>query len=320
MGGILEPVIPMQQKLGTKILRFDRFLLDLGRQTVRAGETEITLRPKAFDVLHYLARNSGRLVTKQELHNAIWPAVTVTDDALVQCIRELRRVLTDRERSLIKTVFRRGYLLDAPPKRRIAPSLPRNTPSSTKSAAPRNSALLPEPVPLEFTPATLPASAVSKLYSKSDVKRVEAIARSKQLPMPAIQFGTPDRNVPPAIRRFVGVWVSPNGFMNTNRQFMFIVSRVEKQGLAGGYTVRGPPAPNSRIQNPAAAVPFTAFISDSVLTYSNPRGHYRVWFVDRCELVFEQTYVTGDITMVALEPVWTLTGAERTAAPEPRVR
>jgi DNA-binding winged helix-turn-helix (wHTH) protein len=314
VGEFPELVIPMRQQLGTKTLRVGRFLLDPSRQTVRAGEMELTLRPKAFNVLHYLARNMGRLVSKQELHDAIWPGVTVTDDALVQCIRELRRALADREHSLIKTVFRRGYLLDAPPKRRIAPSGPGSAPSpSTKSVGPQNSTLLSEPVPLAFTPATLPASAVSKLYSKSDAERVEAIARSKQLPIPTIQFGTPDRKVPPAIRRFVGVWVSPSGFMNTNRQFMFIVSRVEKPGLAGGYTVRGPPAPNSRIQNPAAAVPFTAFISDGVLAYSNPRGHYSVWFVDGCGLVFKQTYVTGDMTMVALEPVWTLTSAERSA-------
>jgi DNA-binding winged helix-turn-helix (wHTH) protein len=248
------------QRLGTKVLRFDRFLLDPSRPSVRAGEQELTLRPKAFDLLHYLARNSGRLVSKQELHEAICPAVTVTDDVLVQCIRELRRALADHERRLIKTVNRRGYLLDAEPKARIGPSLRKSLPSAMSVAISPNSALLTEPVPLEFTPATLPASAVSKLYSKSDAELVEAIARSKRLPISDIQFGTPDRNVPAGIGRFVGIWVSPNGVMNTNRQFMFIVSRVEKPGLAGGYTVRGPAAPNSRIQNPAAAVPFTAFI------------------------------------------------------------
>jgi DNA-binding winged helix-turn-helix (wHTH) protein len=296
-----------------RVLCFDRFLLDPSRQTVLTGGQEVRLRPKAFNLLHYLAKNSGRLVSKQELHEAIWPTVTVTDDVLVQCIRELRRALADRERRLIRTVSRRGYLLDAKRKARFKP--PSADPSELSA---KNEAVLQSvPVPLEFTPATLLESTVSKLFSKSDAKRVAAIAGNKQLPVPAIQIGRPDDDVPAAIRRFVGIWVSAKGFVNTSRQFMFIVTRVEKEGLAGGYTVRGPPAPNSRLQIPAAAVPFTALISDGVLTYSNPRGHYSVWFVDHGGLVFKQTYLTGDITMVALDPIWTLVGAERAAERRP---
>ena len=107
--------------------------------------------------------------------------------------------------------------------------------------------------------------------------------------------------------------MSSKGFVGTGRQFMLIVTHVEKEGLAGGYTVRGPPAPNSRIQNPAEAVPFTAYIERKVLTYSNPRGNYRVWFAGRDSLVFRQTYIDDYVTMVALEPVWTLLVAERAA-------
>lgn len=303
------------RRSASRVLRFDHFLLDPGRQTVLTGGQEVGLRPKAFNLLHYLAKNSGRLVSKQELHEAVWPAVAVTDDVLVQCIRELRRALADREHRLIKTISRRGYLLDAKPKAQCKPHSMRR-----REMAPQikpSAILQPLPVPLEFTPAPLPASAVSRLFSETDAERVATVARSKQLPIPAIQIGRPDDDVPAAIRRFVGIWASAKGFVNTNRQFMFIVTRVEKEGLAGGYTVRGPPAPNSRLQIPAAAVPFTAFISDGILTYSNPRGHYRVWFVGRVGLVFKQTYVTGDMTMVALDPVWTLVAAERAAAPRP---
>jgi DNA-binding winged helix-turn-helix (wHTH) protein len=77
------------------------------------GEQDIYLRPKAFDVLCYLVESAGRLVSKSELHEAIWPNVAVSDDSLVQCIGELRQKLGDDEHRLIKTVSRRGYLLDA---------------------------------------------------------------------------------------------------------------------------------------------------------------------------------------------------------------
>jgi DNA-binding winged helix-turn-helix (wHTH) protein len=278
-------------------MEFDCFTLDLARGSLRVEGQEITPRPKTFAVLRCLAENAGRLVLKEEIYKAVWSDVTVTDDALVQCIRELRRTLADEEHRLIRTVPRRGYLLDAEPRDTIARS--------------------PHPVPLSFTPARVPTAALDKLFTKADARRVTEVARRKQLPIPLIEFDTPDDDMPLAIRRFVGIWVSGKGFVNTGRQFMFMVTHIEKQGLAGGWTVRGPAAPNSRIQNPAEAVPFTAYISGNLLTYRNPRGNYEVWFSEQDGLVFKQTYVTGDMTMVALDPIWTLVEAETTHA-QPR--
>jgi formylglycine-generating enzyme required for sulfatase activity/DNA-binding winged helix-turn-helix (wHTH) protein len=96
-----------------RVLRFDRFALDLTRGCLRLGDQEIELRPKAFDVLRHLAANAGVLVLKQDLYDAVWPNISVSDDSLVQCIRELRQKLGDHDHRLIKTVSRRGYLLDA---------------------------------------------------------------------------------------------------------------------------------------------------------------------------------------------------------------
>jgi DNA-binding winged helix-turn-helix (wHTH) protein len=96
-----------------RILHFDQFSLDFVRGCLRAGEQDIELRPKSFEVLCYLVHNAGRLVAKQELLDAIWPNVIVTGDSISQCIRELRAKLGDSNHSLIKTVSRRGYLLNA---------------------------------------------------------------------------------------------------------------------------------------------------------------------------------------------------------------
>jgi formylglycine-generating enzyme required for sulfatase activity/DNA-binding winged helix-turn-helix (wHTH) protein len=95
-----------------RVFRFDRFELDLMRGCLRTDDRTIDLRPKALEVLCYLVQNAGRLVSKQELFEAVWPDVTVSDDSLVQCIRELRQKLSDDDRRLIKTVARRGYLLE----------------------------------------------------------------------------------------------------------------------------------------------------------------------------------------------------------------
>src|SRR5262245_37598075 len=94
-----------------RILRFDRFVIDLARECLRTGDRDIDLRPKTFGVLRHLAENAGRLVPKQELHEVVWPNVVVSDDSLVQCVRELRQALGDDKYCLIKTVSRRGYLM-----------------------------------------------------------------------------------------------------------------------------------------------------------------------------------------------------------------
>jgi DNA-binding winged helix-turn-helix (wHTH) protein len=74
---------------------------------------EVALRPKTFAVLCHFVANAGRLVSKEELFAAVWPNVVVTDDALVQCIGELRRALGEPGAGLIKTVPRRGYRFEA---------------------------------------------------------------------------------------------------------------------------------------------------------------------------------------------------------------
>jgi TolB-like protein/Flp pilus assembly protein TadD len=63
-----------------------------------------------MEVLCYLARNPGRTIPKDELFQEIWPGIAVTDDSLVQCIRDIRQVLADDDHRIVKTVPRRGYL------------------------------------------------------------------------------------------------------------------------------------------------------------------------------------------------------------------
>jgi adenylate cyclase len=97
-----------------KVLRFGRFTLDPNRASLRRGDQQLPLRPKSFDVLVYLARHPGRIVSKDELIEAVWPNVFVTDNSLVQCISDIRGALDDDAQDVLKTVARRGYLLVAP--------------------------------------------------------------------------------------------------------------------------------------------------------------------------------------------------------------
>ncbi|HUB11285.1 MAG TPA: winged helix-turn-helix domain-containing protein [Acetobacteraceae bacterium] len=97
----------------TKRLRFDDYVLDLDRGCLLQGSAEIALRPKTLAVLLFLATNPGRLVSKHELFDAVWPNMAITDDVLVQSIGELRRALGDGGSRLIRTAPRRGYRFEA---------------------------------------------------------------------------------------------------------------------------------------------------------------------------------------------------------------
>src|SRR6185436_6574571 len=75
------------------------------------GAVPVSLTPKAFALLRYLAEHAGRLVSKQELLDAVWPGVFVGDAVLKVSIRELRKSLDDDPRAprFIETAHRRGY-------------------------------------------------------------------------------------------------------------------------------------------------------------------------------------------------------------------
>ncbi|MBW7967857.1 winged helix-turn-helix domain-containing protein [Bradyrhizobium sp. BR 10289] len=94
------------------MLRFAGFELDLPRAELRGADgTPIKLRPKTFEMLRLFATNGGRVLSKQELMEAVWPNIHVGEDSLFQCIRELRTALGDERRQLIKLASGGGYLL-----------------------------------------------------------------------------------------------------------------------------------------------------------------------------------------------------------------
>jgi adenylate cyclase len=95
-----------------KSLRFESFTLDLERLCLQGPAGRAELRPKSFKVLRYLIEHAGRVVNKEELLNAVWPDVTVSDESLTQCIRDVRRALGGEGQWIVKTVPRRGYLVD----------------------------------------------------------------------------------------------------------------------------------------------------------------------------------------------------------------
>jgi TolB-like protein/DNA-binding winged helix-turn-helix (wHTH) protein/Tfp pilus assembly protein PilF len=95
---------------------FLSFRLDAADHSLWRGEERAQITPKAFDVLRHLVENAGRLVTQDELLEALWKETYVNPEVLRKYILEIRRVLGDRpnEPQYIETVTKRGYRFIAP--------------------------------------------------------------------------------------------------------------------------------------------------------------------------------------------------------------
>jgi DNA-binding winged helix-turn-helix (wHTH) protein len=96
--------------------RFDRFALDAADRRLRRDDVPVELNARYMDALALLVREAGKLVSKDRFLEEVWRGVPVTDEALTQCIKTLRRQLGDdasRPR-FIETVPKHGYRFVAP--------------------------------------------------------------------------------------------------------------------------------------------------------------------------------------------------------------
>src|SRR3954468_683311 len=94
--------------------RFGEFELEISSLELRARDSVLPVAPKVFDVLAYLLRNRGRVVSRKELLDAVWPGLSVSPNSLNQAITAIRRVLHDDDESYVRTVHSRGYRFIAP--------------------------------------------------------------------------------------------------------------------------------------------------------------------------------------------------------------
>ena len=81
---------------------------------LRADDRVVRLRPHSAAVLTHLLLNPDRVISKDELLQAVWPGVVVTENSLAQCIAEIRRELGSTNQVAIETVPRRGYRFHPP--------------------------------------------------------------------------------------------------------------------------------------------------------------------------------------------------------------
>lgn len=91
--------------------RFDDFVLDVANRQLRQGTTRLDLNGRYLDALVLLVRKHGQLVEKEQFFNEVWGDVVVSDAALTQCIKDIRKQLGESASNprYIETVPRYGY-------------------------------------------------------------------------------------------------------------------------------------------------------------------------------------------------------------------
>jgi DNA-binding winged helix-turn-helix (wHTH) protein/tetratricopeptide (TPR) repeat protein len=108
--------------------RIGECLIEPRQNRIVRGDTEVRLEPRVMDVLMCLAERAGEVVSRETLNDRVWGNVVVTDQAVTNCISELRHHLGDDRSAhrVIETIPKRGYRL-------IAPVLPAQVEAARKS-------------------------------------------------------------------------------------------------------------------------------------------------------------------------------------------
>lgn len=128
--------------------RFGDFRLDATERQLWRGEERVELSGRYLDALVLLVREHGQLLSKERLFEEVWSGVIVSDSALTQCIKEIRKQLGDDagEPRFVQTVPRYGYRFIGVVE---VVEAPQATPESVGAAEDRSAIARPERRPLE---------------------------------------------------------------------------------------------------------------------------------------------------------------------------
>lgn len=122
------------------VTSFGEFRIDAGARRLWRGDQAVQLRPKAWGLLMCLVERAGRVVTRDEIAEVVWPDVAVGDDSITKALRELRAALGDNARTTkyLETLHGVGvrFTPEETPSRNefVVPAVPRSTRAPTVMA------------------------------------------------------------------------------------------------------------------------------------------------------------------------------------------
>lgn len=168
--------------------------LDRDRAELRGPDGEaIKLRSKSFDMLWLFASRAGRVLGKQELIEAIWPNVRISENGLFQCIREIRAAIGDQNHALLRLVPGRGYVLDAEVTGAPTPETAGRESGTRFVASPPTIAVNPMTVPVDASQWAGMATQVSERLADglAKIERIRVIMSSPGALTSSLHTATP---------------------------------------------------------------------------------------------------------------------------------
>jgi len=107
----------------SSVHRVNSYVIDFRRGAVlTANGDEVPLRAKSFALLRLMIANRGKLLDHETISKAIWPNISVTDESISRCVSDIRKALGDAAHQIVKTIPRRGYILQSDDVRKPAAS------------------------------------------------------------------------------------------------------------------------------------------------------------------------------------------------------
>ena len=150
----------MTRHAETPLIRFDHCVLDVARRELTRDGEPVVVQPRVFDLLVFLVEHRSRAVNKDEIQDAVWPGMVVTETALTRAVMKARRAVGDdaSHQRVIKTVHGHGYrfVADVTMDVREEPAAARPTPAPQDREGPATAApasATPQPHAGAATPA-----------------------------------------------------------------------------------------------------------------------------------------------------------------------
>lgn len=95
------------------LIRFGGFVVDLDRRLVTHDGVPVAVQPKVLQLLILLVESYPAAVHKRRIYETLWPDVIVEEANVHNLVADLRNLLGDSERTVIRTIHRYGYALAA---------------------------------------------------------------------------------------------------------------------------------------------------------------------------------------------------------------
>src|SRR5215510_6097535 len=95
--------------------RFDRFELDTEHFSLRTEDGDVHIEPLVFDLLSYLVKRAGQVVTREAIVEQVWQGRFVSDATVSSCIKSVRKALGDsgESQTYLRTIRGRGFQFTA---------------------------------------------------------------------------------------------------------------------------------------------------------------------------------------------------------------